>query len=116
MIQRFFLNGINLHRSGMRVAQAVEFSAFVRANEAEPRLPFPDVAMPRAKITMRLAAGLGLPPAGFMQLRGFLEDLQALHRVLPSSQLYARTSRPAATVNVRATSLLRARQNTDIVA
>ena len=83
MVQRFFLDGINLHRGRMRVAQAVEFAALVRANEAEPRLPFPDVAMPRAKITVRLAAGFGFPPAGFMQLRGFLEDLQARHRIHP---------------------------------
>lgn len=83
MIEGFFLDGINLHRGGMRVAQTVEFSAFVCADKAESRLPFPDMAVARAQIAMRLSAGLGFPPTGFVQLRGFLEYLEILHGVCP---------------------------------
>lgn len=100
----------------MRVAQAVEFSALIRANEAEPRLPLTDMAMPGTKIAVRLAARFRLPPTGFMQRRGFLENFEALHGIRPSNQLYARTSLAAASANVHATGLLRGRLNTDIVA
>jgi hypothetical protein len=68
----------------MRVAQTVEFSAFVHANEAKSGLPFPDVAMPRAKIAMGFAARLCLPPTGFMQLRGLLKNLEVLQGSRPS--------------------------------
>jgi hypothetical protein len=73
----------------MRVAQTVEFSAFVHANEAKPGLPFPDVAVPRTQIAVRFAARLWLPPTGFMELCGFLENLEVLHGSHPSAQLYA---------------------------
>src|SRR5271156_4322321 len=79
MVQRLFLDGINLHRRGMRVTQTVKFSAFVRANVAEPRLPLANMAMSRTKIAMHFAAGLRFPPARFVQFRRFLQYFQALH-------------------------------------
>jgi hypothetical protein len=84
MVQRLFLDGIDLQSRGMRVTQAVEFSALVHANEAKSGLPFPDVAVPRAKIAVRFAARLRLPPTGFMQLRGFLKNLKVLQGSRPS--------------------------------
>ena len=83
MVQRFFLDGIDLQRGGMRVPEAVELAALVRANEAEPGLPFADMAVPRAKIAVHLAAGLRLPPPRFVEFRSLAENLEFLHLVPP---------------------------------
>jgi hypothetical protein len=40
--------------------------------------------MARAEIAMRFVAGLGIPPASFVQRRSFLEDLQILHEMAHS--------------------------------
>src|SRR5712692_10511949 len=66
VIQRLLFDGIDLQRGGRAVAQAVELSAFIDANETESRLPRIDVAMARTKIAVRTAVGLRLPPACFV--------------------------------------------------
>src|SRR5260370_26537603 len=66
MIQRLFLDGINLQRGGRSIAQAVELSAFIDANETESRLSRVDVAMARTKIAVRTADGLRFPPGCFV--------------------------------------------------
>jgi hypothetical protein len=48
-VSRLFLDGIDLQRRGMRVAQAVELAAFVRADVAEPGLPSANMAVPRGR-------------------------------------------------------------------
>src|SRR5713226_9164031 len=73
MIQRLFLDGINLQRGGRAIAQAVELSAFIDANETESRLSRVDVAMARTKIAVRTAVGLRFPPACFVYSVGSLE-------------------------------------------
>ena len=75
MIQRFLLDGIDLQRGRMSVAQAVKLAALIRADEAEAGLPFADMAMPRTKIAMHLAVGFSLPPASFVEPRCLLEAL-----------------------------------------
>jgi hypothetical protein len=57
----------------------------VHADVAETSLPIANVAMPRTKIAMRFAAGLGFPPARFMQVCGFLQNLQVWHDVSSST-------------------------------
>src|SRR5690348_7486077 len=79
MIQRLFFDGINLNRSGRSVAEAVKFSAFVDADETEAGLARADVAVARAEEAVQLAVRVWLPPAGLVELRGFLEDAQVLH-------------------------------------
>src|SRR5260370_41756549 len=66
VIQGFLLDGIDLQRGGRAIAQAVELSAFIDANETESRLSRIDVAMARTKIAVRTAVGLRLPPTGFV--------------------------------------------------
>ena len=79
MIQRLFLDGINLHRRRMRVPEAVKFAALVRANEAEPGLPLANMAVPRTEVAMHFAVRLRLPPARFVERVGFLQYFQFLH-------------------------------------
>ncbi len=62
MIQRFFLDGIDLQRGWVRVAEAVKFPALIRADETEPRLPLANMAVPRTQIAMYFACGFGFPP------------------------------------------------------
>ena len=48
MIQRLFLDGVDLQRGGRAVAEAVKLAALVDANEAEAGLAGTDVAVARA--------------------------------------------------------------------
>ena len=67
MIERFFLDGIDLQRCRRSVPETIKFSALINANETETRLALSDVAMPRAKIAVHAAFGHGLPPAAFVE-------------------------------------------------
>src|ERR1700676_1019763 len=90
MIQRFLLNRIDLQRRRSSVAQAVKFSTLIDTDETKSGLSRMNVAMPRTKVTMHAAASLRLPPAPFVQLVGFLEDLQLAHkRILLPFKSYA---------------------------
>src|SRR5580658_3637712 len=90
MIQRFFFDGIDLQCRRRSIAQAIKFSALIHTNEAKPRLPGMNVAMPRTKVAVHAPASLRLPPAPFVQFLGLLEDLQLAHRpILLSVKLYA---------------------------
>src|SRR5216684_4023107 len=75
VIQGFLLDGIDLQRGGRAVAQAVELSAFIDANETESRLSRVDVAMARTKIAVSTAVGLRFPQACFGYSIGSLEDI-----------------------------------------
>src|SRR5438445_6179965 len=105
MIERLLFHRIDLQRGGGGVAQAVEFSALVDADEAEAALPIADVAMPRAEIAMHLVARFGLPPPRFVQGFSFLEDLQLLHRPsfanFPLTKKWARVSTLCAATIIR---------------
>src|SRR3989441_12915075 len=105
MIERFLFHRIDLQRGGGGVAQAVEFSALVDADEAEAALPIADVAMPRAQIAMDLVARFGFPPPRFVQGFSFLEDLQLLHRPsfadFPLTKKWARVSTLCAATIIR---------------
>lgn len=81
MIQRLFLNRINLNRGGRGVSEAVEFAAFIHANETEAGLAVADMAMPRTKIAMRFVIWLGFPPARFVEFGGLLQDFQIFHGI-----------------------------------
>src|SRR5579863_490452 len=72
MIQRLFLDGIDLNSSGRGVAEAIKFAAAIDANEAEAGLAFADVAVAGAKVTMNFAGGVGFPPTGFVKRLRFL--------------------------------------------
>src|SRR5207245_4150805 len=76
VIERLFLDGINLQRGGRAMSQVIEFSALIDADEAESRLSRMNVAMPRAKVAVDAAGRFRLPPACFLELRGLLGDLQ----------------------------------------
>ena len=93
MIQRFFLDGIDLQRGGMRVAKAVKLAALIGADEAEARLPFADVAVPRTQIAVHLAVGLGLPPARFVQCRRFWRVVRSSMTKPRRPLLYARAKK-----------------------
>jgi hypothetical protein len=67
MVEGLFLNGINLQRSRLSIAQAVKFPAAVHANVAKSGLPFADVAMPWTKVTVDAAVVVSLPPTRFMK-------------------------------------------------
>lgn len=79
MIERLFLDGINLNRSGRRVAEAVKLSALINANETEAGLSVSDMAVARAEITMHFAARVDVPPAGFVKRIGFSENVETVH-------------------------------------
>src|SRR5580658_2775188 len=90
MIQRFLLDRIDLQRRRSSVAQAVKFSTLIDTDETESRLSRMNVAMPWTEVTMHAATGFRLPPAPFVQLVGFLEDLQLAHgRILLPFKSYA---------------------------
>src|SRR5579885_2995466 len=57
MAQRLFLDGIDLQRGGRAVAQAVEFSVAIHADEAEAGLSGMDVAVARAKVAVNFPPG-----------------------------------------------------------
>src|SRR5712691_5922911 len=79
MVERLFLDGIDLQRGGRGVAQAVELPSLIHTNETETGLPFADVAMPRAEIAVHSALGNGLPPAAFVESFRLLKYFQFLH-------------------------------------
>ena len=70
MIERFFLDGIDLKGRGRAVTQAVEFAALIDANEAEARLAGIDVAVPRTEVAVDAVVGFGLPPEGLVERAG----------------------------------------------
>src|SRR5712691_158828 len=88
MVQRLFLDGIDLQRGRRSVAEAVEFSSLVHADEAETGLPFPDVAVARAKVAVHTSFGRGLPPASLVQRFGLLKNCQFLHGSLLKGRFY----------------------------
>jgi len=79
MIERFFFDGINLNRGRRRVAEAVKFSALINADETEAGLSVSDMAMARAEIAMHFAHGVEVPPTGFVERIGFLENVEIVH-------------------------------------
>jgi hypothetical protein len=89
MIERFLLDGINLHRGWMSVPQAVELPALVHADETKPCLTRPDVAMPWAEVAMRFAICVSFPPARFVERFNLLQDFQVCHGAAPLDSLYA---------------------------
>jgi hypothetical protein len=91
----FFLDGIDLQGGGRTVAETIQLPTFIDADEAEARLTTVNVAMAGTEITMHAAAGFRLPPAGFPQDCGLLEDIQASHeysRTDSQKGVYARES------------------------
>src|ERR1700730_16514072 len=86
MIQRLFLNGIDLQCGGRSVAQAIQRAALIDSNKAKPSLSRIDMTMPRAKVAVRAPVSLSLPPAGRVQRFCLLEDLQVVHGPLFSQR------------------------------
>ena len=74
MVERLFLDGIDLQRRGRGVSETVELSSLIDTNETETGLAFADVAIPRAKIAMHAAIRQGFPPAAFVGGFGLLKD------------------------------------------
>src|SRR5437660_4299246 len=70
MVERFFFDGSNLQGRGRAVAEAVKLSAAIDADETETGLAWMDMAMTGAKKTVNAIAGLGFPPAAFVEGRG----------------------------------------------
>jgi hypothetical protein len=75
MVQRFFFDGVNLKSGEGAVAEAEEFAALIDADEAEASLAGAQMAVTGAEVAVNSIVGLGLPPEGFVQGFGFLEDL-----------------------------------------
>src|SRR5260221_14603299 len=71
MIQRFFLNGIDLQSRRRAVTQVVKFSVLIDPNEAEASLTRTNMAMAGTEEAVDAAVSLRLPPAGFVQRLGF---------------------------------------------
>src|SRR5581483_6697108 len=94
MAQRLFLDGIDLQRGGRAVAQAVEFSVAIHADEAEAGLSGMDVAVARAKVAVNFPAGFGFPPPRFVECFRLLEDLQFSHRTSFVSVYISEKARP----------------------
>src|SRR5713101_3605748 len=80
MIQRFFLDGIDLQRRRRAVTQVVELAVLINANEAEASLTRTNMAMAGTEEAMDAAVSFRLPPTGLVQRLGFLEDLEFFHR------------------------------------
>src|SRR5258708_28687540 len=85
MIQRFFLDRIDLQRRRRAVTQVVELAVLIDPNEAKASLTRTNMAMAGTEEAMDAAVSLPLPPAGLVQLLRFLEDLEFFHR---SSSLF----------------------------
>src|ERR1700680_1902344 len=79
MVQRLFLDGINLQRRRRAISQAVKLAAFIDADETKSSLAGIDVAVARTKIAVNAAVSFRFPPARFVQCIGFLEDFQLRH-------------------------------------
>ena len=79
MIERLLLDRIDLQRRRRCVSQAIELSTLIHANITKAALPLPNVAMPRAKITVHTPAREWLPPAPFVEGFGLLEYFQIMH-------------------------------------
>ena len=79
MVQRFFLDGIDLQRGWLTISQTVEFPALIHTDETEAGLAFPDVAMPRAEVAMHAAIAHGFPPASLVKVLRLLKYFQFLH-------------------------------------
>jgi hypothetical protein len=100
MVERLFLDGIDLQRGRRSVSETEELPSLIYADEAEAGLPFTDVAVARAEVAVYAAFGDGFPPAAFVQSFRLLEYFQFLHgdskkgkRISDftlSSQLYTR--------------------------
>src|SRR6266699_4237068 len=56
MIQRLFLDGVNLQRGRCPISKVIEFSVLIDANEAESGLARMDMAMARTKIEIGRAS------------------------------------------------------------
>ena len=85
MIQRLFLDGINLQSRRRAVSQVIKLSVLIGADKTESRLARMNVAVARAKIAVNSAVRFRFPPARFVEFPRFLEDLQFFHG--PSSQI-----------------------------
>jgi len=79
MAEGLFLDWINLESGRRSVAEAEELAAMIDANEAEAGLAEADVAVPRTEVAVDAAIGVQIPPEGFVEGGGFLEDLQFGH-------------------------------------
>ena len=88
MVQRFFLDRIDLQRGGMSVSEAVKLAALIRADKTEPRLPFPDMAVPRTQVTVHLTFVLRLPPTRFVEYRRVLKGCDVAHDETPQKLHY----------------------------
>ena len=87
MVQRFFLDGINLQRRRMRVPEAIKLAALVRANKAEPRLPLANMAVPRTKVAVHFAVRLSFPPSRFMEFGRPAGNLEGWHLASPPNAI-----------------------------
>src|SRR5215471_6363594 len=79
MIQRFFLDWIDLQRGRRTVTQTIKLSAAIHANKAKSRLSFMNVAMARAKKTVNSLPCFGFPPTPFVEQFGIGKDLKLAH-------------------------------------
>src|SRR5207253_300761 len=100
MIQRLFLDGVNLQRGRRAISQAKELPILIDANETEPRLTGMDVTMAWTKIAVNSSAWLRLPPTGLVQPFCLLEDPQLFHGSSSQTALYLRAARSARAIRV----------------
>src|ERR1019366_1545027 len=68
VVEGLLLDRAHRDRGRPPVPQLQQSSALILADEAEARLSFPDVAMPRAEIAVETAVRHGLPPARLLDL------------------------------------------------
>jgi hypothetical protein len=94
-----------LQRRRRSVSQAVKLSALIHADETEPALPFPNVAMPRAKIAVHAPVRKRLPPAPFVQRFRLLKYFQFVHSGAPKggSSFLLRVDLPQVYTSLRPT-------------
>src|SRR5215470_17878286 len=76
MIQRFFLDRIDLQRGGRTVTEAVKLSFAIHADKTKTRLPFVNVTVARAEKTVDAIPCFRFPPPPFVKLFRLLKNCQ----------------------------------------
>src|SRR5258708_14733752 len=79
MIQRFFLDRIDLQRRRRAVTQVVELAVLIDPNEAKASLTRTNMAMAGTEERKETAGSLQPPPTSLAQILGFMTVHQIFH-------------------------------------
>jgi len=79
MIERLFLDGVDLESGGRSVTKTVQFAVLIHADVTETGLALPNVTVARAEVAVNAIVRFALPPESLVERRGGLEDLKSGH-------------------------------------